>query len=507
MTNERTRAVAYCRVSTEEQATSLESQVLHFNQVMDNTPTMVNCGCYVDNGISGRFIGARKAFRQMMGDAELHKFDYVLCKSIKRFGRCTLDTVRAIARLTELKIPVYFEQENLDTIRDRNNILLTTMAQVAQEEYEDKSEAIKWSFEKRMQKGEMIPNPNTPLGYKLNSEGKLEVVPEEAKVIRWIYESYTKGMASADMCRKLNKAGYLSAHKKPFAPSTILYIIKNEKYKGDAHLKKWVVCDGKKIKNNGEAVSYYVEDHHEAIVSKELWARANEMVQTKKKPNAEMPPQHDIMRGKIVCAICGKHYTRTQRQSMLRYMCNGKEPNRVRKCRNESVKRTTLEMMFIALYNQLRGKKKDLMQMPVSDDLVSLNEELQSLIEQERTYLQLQVQGLLQGPLQEEYRKLLNRIVKVEDRKKELLQTNGENVQAENNLRIYNKAIAMKTELDHFDENLFDALVKEIIVYDREHFGYRLISGEIAYIRICYYQVGQDEIEEIIIKKYTEVME
>ena len=119
MAEPRKRTVAYCRVSKNYgQEVSLESQVRHFNEIMDSNPEMVNCGCYIDNGISGRFINARKDFKRMMADAELHKIDLILCKSIKRFGRCTLDTIRAINRLTELKIPVYFETEDLHTLND-----------------------------------------------------------------------------------------------------------------------------------------------------------------------------------------------------------------------------------------------------------------------------------------------------------------------------------------------------------------------------------------------------
>lgn len=96
------------RVSSKDQPTSLDSQIKHFNDIMDNTPTMVNCGCYVDNGISGRFMHRREGFLQMLEDCELHKIDFILCKSIKRFGRCTLDTIRAIERLRELNIPGLF---------------------------------------------------------------------------------------------------------------------------------------------------------------------------------------------------------------------------------------------------------------------------------------------------------------------------------------------------------------------------------------------------------------
>ena len=180
MSEQRYRTVAYVRVSTTDQTTSLDSQIRHFNEVMDTTPHLVNCGIYVDNGISGRFLNRREGFLQMLTDCELGRVDRILCKSIKRFGRNTLDIVRAIARLTELNISVYFEQENIDTIKDRNNIILVTMAHVAQEEAEDISESVRWGFQRRFEKGQMILNPNTPYGYKLEYG---ELVPEDRKSV------------------------------------------------------------------------------------------------------------------------------------------------------------------------------------------------------------------------------------------------------------------------------------------------------------------------------------
>lgn len=507
MTEQKLRTVAYCRVSKADQETSMESQIRHFNDVMDSSPIMVNCGCYVDNGISGRYLKRRKGFLQMLEDCELHKIDLILCKSIKRFGRCTLDTIRAVSRLQELKIPVFFETENIDTIKDRNNIILVTMAQVAQEEYEDRQESIKWAFRRKFEQGQLITNPNTAMGYKPDGQGGLIVVPEEAKVIKRIYEEFAAGMSPAEICRKLNSQGYRTAHGKPFQRSSLLYIIKSEKYKGDCLLQKWVVVNGKKVKNSGQEVQYYVEDHHEPIVSRELWDKANAMVEAHKKgPDARPKDLTDVMRRMIYCGRCGRTYIRSSRKDkVLRYKCNGEDPERLRACRNESVKRATLEAIFIRIYNDLRGKKMSIMEMPVSAEAKEVNAYIQRLLEQEKTYLQLQVRGLLQGALEDEYRKVLNQITKAEDRLKELLATSAENVQAENDMARYNKAItAMKEPLKAFRDDLFTALVKKIVVHDREHFTFELTNGQTARIRIYYLPYADDEIEEIKYEKKTE---
>lgn len=509
MNESKKRTVAYCRVSKNYgQEVSLESQVRYFNELMDADPLMVNCGCYIDNGISGRFIGARKDFKRMMQDAELHKIDFILCKSIKRFGRCTLDTIRAITRLTELNIPVYFEQENLHTINDRNNILLVTMAQIAQEEYEEKSEAIKWTFKKRFEQGQLIVNPNTPLGYKFNADGRLVVVPEEAKIVKRIYENYAKGIGTAEIARQLNKDGYTTAHGRQFLASTILYIIKNEKYKGDAMLQKYVVADGKKIKNMGEAQQYYVENDHEPIVSRELWNTCQKMIErhkTSEYVRAENR-EFDPFKGKIVCGKCGHNFQCIKRSDKkTRYGCYLKSSRGMNSCRSESVKLETLERVFVAIFNMIEGKRKTLMEMQVTEEVRELDDEITRMLNQEKTYLQLQARGLLHGEIEEEYRKLLNRIVKAEEQKKAMLETNGQNVKAQNDLKVYNSAVMRTGKLIEFDKKVFEQIVRRIVVVDREHLAFHLASGEVAYVSIIYWATREDEIQSIDIKAVTEV--
>lgn len=509
MSETKLRTVAYCRVSKNYgQEVSLESQVRHFNEVMDADPQMVNCGCYIDNGISGRFIGARKDFKRMMQDAELHKIDLILCKSIKRFGRCTLDTIRAVSRLTELNIPVYFETENLHTIKDRNNILLVTMAQIAQEEYEEKSEAIKWTFKKRFEQGQLIVNPNTPLGYKFNDDGQLVIVPEEAKLVKRIYEEYAKGYGTAEIARRLNKDGYTSAHGRPFMASTVLYIIKNEKYKGDAMLQKYVVADGKKIKNMGAAQQYYVENDHEPIVSRELWDYCQRLVLRHRTTEyvKEEDREPDPFKGKIVCGKCGHNYIRIKRtDKKVRYGCYYKGSRGMNACKSESIKKETIEKVFVELFNMIQGKRKTLMEMQVTDAVRNLDREIAQMLNQEKTYLQLQARGLLHGEIEGEYRKLLNRIVKAEEQKKDMLETNGQNVKAQNDLRVYNSAVTRTGKIAEFDSKLFDQIVRKIVIVDREHFAYHLTSGEVAYVTIVYWATSEDEIQSIDIKAVTEV--
>lgn len=502
MSEQRYRTVAYVRVSTTDQTVSLDSQIRHFNEVMDTTPNLVNCGIYVDNGISGRFLNRREAFLQMLSDCELGRIDRILCKSIKRFGRNTLDIVRAIARLTELNISVYFEQENIDTLKDRNNIILVTMAHVAQEEAEDISESVRWGFQRRYEKGMMIQNPNTPYGYKLEY-GELVPVPEQAAVVRRIFEEYAETGHSTLICQKLNREGIRTATGKTFKPSTILYYIKNEKYKGDCLMEKRVLLNGRQVKNTGQITQYYVENHHEPIVSRELWERANLVRLRQTKADSFQPKGDNPLEGvPIRCGKCGHAYTRRfTNGQQYRFVCGGHDDERYRKCDSPSVRLQTLENITIRIFNELRGKKKRLIEMPLSDELVALNAEIDHLLAQERTYLQLQAKGLLEGPVEGEYNRVLNQIVRAEDKRKELLRTNAMNIEAENDLRRYNKIIMRTEPLIEFDAEVFRGLVKKITVYGRENFEFELTNGMVAKVKTYYYHSKEDEIDEIIYEK------
>lgn len=502
MAEQRLRTVAYVRVSTTDQTVSLESQIRHFNEIMDTSPNMVNCGIYVDNGISGRFINRREGFLQMLSECELGNIDRILCKSIKRFGRNTLDIVRSIARLTELNISVYFEQENIDTIKDRNNIILVSMAHIAQEESEDVSQSVVWGFQRKFERGEMLINPNTPYGYRLEY-GELVPYPEEAKVVKWIYEEYAKHGHSSQICQQLNRAGIRTAHGKTFKPSTILYYIKNEKYKGDCLLEKRILLNGRQVKNTGQRTQYYIEDHHKPIVSKKLWEKANAVRMRQGRTDNFKPKGDNPLEGvPIRCGKCGHAFTRRfTNGQQYRFVCGGHDEDRFRKCSNPSVRLQTLQNIFIRIFNDLRGKKMRLREMKLSDELVVLNAEIDRLLAQERTYLELQAKGLLEGIVEGEYNRLLNHIVRAEDKRKELLRTNSMNVQAENEMRAYNKAIMRPDKLTEFDAELFRGVVKRIIVHGREEFEFELNNGQVARIKTYYYHNKEDEIDSITYEK------
>lgn len=203
------------------------------------------------------------------------KIDFIITKSISRFARNTLDCLRYIRKLKEKNIPVYFEKESINTMDSKGEVLLTIMASLAQQESQSLSQNVKLGLQYRYQQGKVLVNHNRFLGYGKDEEGGLIIIPEEAEIIRRIYREYLEGQSPYAIAKNLEKDGILTgAGKTKWYDTTIRKILQNEKYIGDALLQKTYTVDflsKHRVKNTGEVPQYYVEDHHEAIIPKNIF--------------------------------------------------------------------------------------------------------------------------------------------------------------------------------------------------------------------------------------------
>ncbi|MCM1224268.1 MAG: recombinase family protein, partial [Lachnospiraceae bacterium] len=317
------RVAAYARVSTdhEEQESSYEAQVEHFTKYITEHEGWELAGIYADPGLSGKNI-KRKQFLAMIRDCESGKIDKIITKSVSRFARNTLDCVKSARKLKEMGIGIYFEKENLDTLQENSEFVLTIMASLAEEESRSISNNIRWSVKKKFQDGKVILNTKHFLGYSREKKSTvLTIVPEEAIIVRRIYSEFLDGYSLKEIADGLTRDGILTpAEKSVWHATTIRSILQNEKYKGDCHLQKTYAPDflSARMKNEGQEVSYYVEDSHAAIISKEMF----EMVQQEFRNRREMRSSGETGHGKfsgkypfsgmIVCGECGETYRRHQ---------------------------------------------------------------------------------------------------------------------------------------------------------------------------------------------------
>jgi DNA invertase Pin-like site-specific DNA recombinase len=234
------KVAAYCRVSTDydEQVGSLEQQIIHFTKIISENEEWELAGIYTEQE-TGTSIERRGEFRRMLKDCKSSKINLILTKSLSRFGRNTVDTLRILSELEEKDISVYFEIERLESTDKKMRQIISIIASHYQAESEEKSENIKWGIRRSMEKGHVKLNHTQFLGYTRDKNGSLVVVPEEAKIVKLIYDLYLKGCGFRKIKKHLESHNIKTATGKPeWSTSTIDRILSNEKYIGNTLQQK-----------------------------------------------------------------------------------------------------------------------------------------------------------------------------------------------------------------------------------------------------------------------------
>ena len=321
---ERNRKVAgYARVSTdhEEQETSYEAQVDYYTSYIKNHEGWDFVKVYTDEGITGTCMKKRAGFMEMISDALEGKIDLIVTKSISRFARNTVDSLTTIRQLKDKGIEVYFEKENIWTLDSKSEVIITIMSSIAQEESRSISENVTWGKRKSFADGKVFIRTNGMLGYKKGQDGSIEIDENEAEVIRFIFSSYISGKSTPQIADELTSKGIKTARgKDKWGSAQVGNILKNEKYTGNALLQKTYSVDflsKKRRVNNGEVPQYYVEDSHPAIISKDTYDIAMNMLRNTK--NARSAYKGNIFSGKIICADCSSAFSPKTWHSLDKY--------------------------------------------------------------------------------------------------------------------------------------------------------------------------------------------
>lgn len=279
------RVCAYCRVSTDEdtQASSYELQVQNYTRMIQENPEWEFAGIFADEGISGTSVLHREHFLEMIEKCKAGEIDLIITKQVSRFARNVLDSLNYIFMLRKLDPPVgvYFETEKLNTLDKSSDMVITVLSLVAQSESEQKSNSLKWSFKRRRAQGLGIYPSWALLGYRLDDEKSWEIVEDEADIVRTIYSLYLDGYSSTQIAELLTKSGIPTVKGlSVWSSGSVLGILKNEKYCGDALCQKTVTIDfftHKSVKNNGIEPQYFVEGHHIPIIEKNDWLLAQQI--------------------------------------------------------------------------------------------------------------------------------------------------------------------------------------------------------------------------------------
>ncbi|MDE5765528.1 MAG: recombinase family protein [Ruminococcus sp.] len=289
------RAACYARVSSEHdsQQMSYATQKSYFIDYIESQENLEFAGFYGDEAISGTNRTHRVQFNQMMEDAKAHKFDLILTKSLSRWARNTLDALACIRELKALDPPVrvIFQKENIDTGNAQGELVLTIMSALAQEESRSISENIRWSLQKKFQNGEPIIDLKRTIGYDKGENGEWVINPEQAVIVKMIYESYADGYSSTAIANMLNENGITTVMGYKWRSDGVLRVLRNEIYAGHLLLQKTATVDfltHKSVKNQTILPQYFIEDHHPAIIEPELLSRVQEQLKKAEKKRTYM---------------------------------------------------------------------------------------------------------------------------------------------------------------------------------------------------------------------------
>lgn len=317
---------AYCRVSTdsEEQLISYEAQRTYYTDKIMANPEWTMAGLFADEGITGTSAQKRPEFLRMIRQCRQKKIDLVLTKSISRFARNTVDSLKYIRVLKELGIAVIFEEQNINTLESDNEMLLTIHSAFSQAESETMSSRVKWGKREAMREGKAIIQYNRLYGYRRGENNKPEIIPEQAEVVQRIYKQYLTGASLRMIQDTLESEQILNVEGKPeWTLNVIRGILTNEKYHGDVLMQKTYVNDcisRKTIRNNGQLPKYLLPDHHEGIVDRQTFdAVQAEMARRNagRSPSRKNAPtgrtsyaSKYALSERLVCGECGTLYRR-----------------------------------------------------------------------------------------------------------------------------------------------------------------------------------------------------
>ena len=353
----------YARVSTEkvEQQASIKHQEEHFEELIHSNNRWKFAGSYIDDGISGIHADKREEFQRMLRDAKLGKIDMIITKEISRFARNTLDSIQYTRELLSYGVCVWFQNDGINTIDDDSEFRLTIMAGVAQDEIRKLSSRVKFGHAQSIKNGVVLGH--RMYGYS-NNQGKLELVPEEADMVRMIFQDYASGISTPRIEKKLWDMGYRSFKGGKINRDVIKNIIRNPKYKGyycggkvkvvDMFTKKqeflpqseWIM-----FKDDGSRVPQ--------IIDETTWEKANAYLRERGeaiKSRRTSFKNENIFTGKLFCANDGapywmkQHYIRGKED--VRWVCSYKIKNGAASCDSFGLAESELKEIIAELINK-----------------------------------------------------------------------------------------------------------------------------------------------------------
>lgn len=481
------RVAAYCRVSSdsEDQLNSFAAQTTHYHQLIANHESWLLVDIYADEGITGTSAQKRKDFQRLLADCRKGKIDKILVKSISRFARNTTDCLETIRELRSLGISVFFEEHNIDTKLMGSEMLTAVLASCAQTESESISKNTRWGVQKRMAQGTYIAS-SAPYGFRL-VDGILVIQQDEAAVIRRIFDAYLIGFTPAEIADRLNGTGNTD---RSWWESTVKYILRNERYTGNAVFQKTYTTDTlpfQRKKNNGEHVKYSVTNTNPAIIPLATFEAAQMRIQEQFKLRQAKPGQLPLA-GKVICGRCGAacvvRYNKGKEYISCRTHDYGAD-----KCALKPIRAEEICSAFFRFYDNLKHNPGILQiiveklnvvrkrQMLWHPDVVAVNKRISDIVTQSHRLAGLNRRQLVDPDIFISKSNQLAEQLRQAKQQKEKLQEQEDNTILESTLDLQDVLRDGPDFLDAFEEELFCELIDKVIVDSNTRIRFRLKNG------------------------------
>jgi site-specific DNA recombinase len=499
----RKRVAAYVRVSTdgEEQLQSFQSQKQYYQDKISQNKDWVMVEIYADEAITGTKTKNRDGFLKMIEDCMNGMIDVVMTKSISRFSRNLLDTLTYVRMLKDQGITIIFEKENINTSTMEGEMQLALLASLSQNEVESISQNVKMGVKMKMQRGELM-GFNGCLGYDYHQEDKSLTVNEaEAEIVRFIFDRYIEGYGAYSIAKELTRLGKIN--KKgvvKWTDSGVRGIIKNEKYKGDLLLGKTYTVDPiskRRLDNRGEQDRFYIEKHHEPIVSAEIWDKAQEICKSryKENPNVVEGTRTKFARkfafsSMCECGFCGTNLTRrshnqdTQHKKPV-WKCRTASNKGIENCPNsKSIDEAIIENAFVEMFGLLAENFDDVLESVLAsveetfsadgsaEKLKRVNKEISNLENRRNKLTDMMLDDKIsKEAYDEKYDEICKKLAKAEFEK--MLFSEGVATQNAISRRMKDIRSQLKDAdiMDHFDRIVFESIVEKIIVGETNEDG------------------------------------
>jgi site-specific DNA recombinase len=488
-TIERLRVAAYCRVSTdsEEQLESYQSQLRHYRELIQNNSDWEYAGVYADEGISGTQSRNRQGFQRMINDAMDGKIDLILTKSISRFARNTLDTLKYVRLLKEKGVGIKFEKENINTLDSQGEMLLTILSSLAQAESESISANVKMGLHAKMNRGVLVGFHGC-LGYDYDSKTKtLTVNEKEVEIVKYIFKRYIEGTGCFRIAKELTELGYKTKKgNKTWHESSVLRIIKNEKYMGDVMMGKTFTVDPiskRRLENFGEENKYRVEDNHEPIISRETFKKAQEILQKRSakhngRGRGQKYSRKYAFSSMIQCSFCNSNFSRrTWHSGKIMWSCISATKRGRKYCPDSKhLDEKELEDAFVDAFNLMISKNKNITEeflknventlssTSTAKELKKVEKEIDKIENNINKLIDLHLEGILdKASFEVKHIELIQELEKVKSNEKELQEVVNKEGDLQDRINTFRKLFEDNEFLEKFDREIFESVIDKVI--------------------------------------------